>query len=206
MKRITQKLLYSMLVRHVKPLNPKHPALYAGIGKNVQLSRLAKIHNSFAITLGDRVQIEDHAVLQVNGGRLSIGDDTHILPYAMIMTYGGEVSIGSHCTINPFCVLYGHGGLTIGNEVRIATHTIIIPANHIYEDPDIPIRLQGVRAEGVVIKDDVWLGAGVCVLDGVTIGQGSIVAAGGVVTKDVPDYAIVAGVPARIIGWRKIRE
>jgi acetyltransferase-like isoleucine patch superfamily enzyme len=77
-----------------------------------------------------------------------------------------------------------------------------MPSNHVFEDPKTPIRLQGIRAEGIIIKDDVWLGTGVRVLDGITIGKGSIVGAGAVVTKDVPDYAIVTGVPARVTGWR----
>jgi acetyltransferase-like isoleucine patch superfamily enzyme len=136
------------------------------------------------------------------GGRISIGDNTHILPYAMLLGSGGRIDIGNHCTVHPYCVLYGAGGLKIGDSVRIAAHTVIIPSNHIFENPETLIRLQGIQAEGIIIRDDVWLGTGARVLDGVTIGKGSIVGAGAVVTKDVPDYAIVTGVPARVTGWR----
>ncbi|MGD8522335.1 MAG: acyltransferase [Desulfobacterales bacterium] len=136
------------------------------------------------------------------GGTISIGDSTHILSYAMLKGFGGNINIGDHCTVHPFCMLCGGGGLKIGNSVRIAAHTVIMPSNHVFEDPKTPIRLQGIRAEGIIIKDDVWLGTGVRVLDGITIGKGSIVGAGAVVTKDVPDYAIVTGVPARVTGWR----
>ena len=135
--------------------------------------------------------------------KISIGHNTHILPYAMLLGFGGDIDIGSHCTVHPFCILYGGGGLKIGDSVRIAAHAVITPSNHVFEDPETPIRLQGIRSEGIAIKNDVWIGAGVRILDGVTIGQGSIVGAGAVVTKDVPDYAVVTGVPACVTGWRK---
>jgi acetyltransferase-like isoleucine patch superfamily enzyme len=95
-------------------------------------------------------------------------------------------------------------GIEIGNAVRIATQTVMVAANHIFKDPSKQIRLQGIRAKGIKIKDDVWIGAGVRIMDGVVIGKGCVIGAGAVVTKSVPDFAIVAGVPAKIIKWRKI--
>src|SRR6185369_13351419 len=122
----------------------------------------------------------------------------HILPYAMIKTAGGDISFGEYRTVHPFCVIYGFaGGLQIGDAVRIATHSIIVPGNHNYEDAEKPIRLQGTTSKGIKIEDDVWLGAGVKVLDGVTISKGAVVAAGAVVTKDVPEFSVMAGIPAK---------
>jgi len=186
----------------IKLIHPRHPMFWKKIGEYISVSRLAKIYGTHAISLGDKVWIEDYAALSSSTGSISLGSHTHILSYAMLLTYGGNISIGENCTVHPYCILYGHGGLTIGNDVRIATHTIIAPANHIYENPYIPICHQGVRKKGIIIKDDVWIGAGTRILDGITIGRGSVVAAGAVVTKNVPDYAIVAGVPARVIKWR----
>jgi acetyltransferase-like isoleucine patch superfamily enzyme len=183
-------------------LNPKSSILWADIGKGVSVSRLTKIRDSRAITLGSHVWIEGHANLSPMGGMIRIGDESHILSYAMLLGFGGNIAIGQHCTVHPFCILYGGGGLQIGDSVRIAAHTVIMPSNHVFENPETPIRLQGIQAEGIIIKDDVWLGTGARILDGVTIGKGSIVGAGAVVTKDVPEYAIVTGVPARITGWR----
>jgi acetyltransferase-like isoleucine patch superfamily enzyme len=99
-------------------------------------------------------------------------------------------------------MLNGAGGLEVGNNVRIAAHTVIIAANHIYESRDTPIRNQGARKEGIKIHNDVWIGSNVTILDGVTIGEGSIIAAGAVVTESVPEYSIVGGVPAERIGSR----
>ena len=197
-KRMTLKVLFMVC--------PNLPVLWAQIGKGVTLSRLANIRDSRAIILGSNACIERHSELLPMGGTIRIGDNTHLLPYAMLMGLGGDIDIGRYCTVNPFCVLYGGGGLKIGDSVRIASHTVIIPSNHIFDDPNTPIRLQNVRQKGVVIKDDVWVGTGVRILDGVTLGKGSVVAAGAVVTKTVPDYAIVTGVPALVSSWRKKEE
>jgi acetyltransferase-like isoleucine patch superfamily enzyme len=123
--------------------------------------------------------------------------------YAMVLTYGGDIVIGDNCSINSFSIAYGHGGLTIGNGVRIAAQTVIIPCNHNYIDPDKFIYQQGVTKLGITIKDDVWIAAGAKILDGVTIGKGAVVASGAVVTENVPDYAVVAGIPAKLIKYRK---
>jgi acetyltransferase-like isoleucine patch superfamily enzyme len=120
----------------------------------------------------------------------------------MILPSRGSVHIGSQSTLNPYSILYGHGGLDIGDGVRIAAHTVVIPANHKFRSRQSPIWKQGLSKEGVQIKDDVWIGANCTILDGVTIGEGSIVAAGAVVTNSVPSYTVVAGVPAEQIASR----
>jgi acetyltransferase-like isoleucine patch superfamily enzyme len=182
----------------------KNPYLWKVIGENVIIGKKAEITNSHAIELEDGAWIEDHAILCAESGIIHLGKHTHILPYAFIKTMGGNITFGEYCTVNPFCVIYGFsGGLEIGDAVRIATHTVIVPGNHIYEDPEEPIRLQGTESKGIKIENDVWLGAGVRILDGVTIGTGAVVAAGSVVAKDVPEYAVVGGVPAKVIKWRK---
>jgi len=138
----------------------------------------------------------------VGGGSVSIGPGSQIHDYAMLMTYGGDIRLGGGCTVNPFCVLYGHGGLTIGDHVRIATHCVIIPANHNFNDLDKPIWQQAETRVGIVIEDDVWIGAGARVMDGVRIGRGSVIGAGAVVTKSIPPGSVAVGVPARVIGQR----
>lgn len=138
----------------------------------------------------------------VSAGSITIGANTEIFDYVMIMTYGGDVQIGSGCSINPFCVLYGHGNLKIGNNVLIAGGCMFIPANHIYSDRQVPINLQGITKKGIVIEDDVWIGHGCSILDGVTVKKGSIIGAGSVVTKDTEEYSISYGIPSRKIKTR----
>lgn len=138
----------------------------------------------------------------VAGGSISIGKFSVVHDYAMILSYGGKIQIGDFCTVNPFCILYGHGGLRIGNGVRIAASTIIIPANHGFDDIEKFIFQQDETRQGIVIEDDVWIGAGTKILDGVRIGQGSVIGAGSVVTKNIENFTIAAGNPARTIRKR----
>lgn len=152
-----------------------------------------------------KAKIRSRAILRVTGGGgIHIGRNTQIHDHAMLMTYGGEIRIGRDCSVNPFCVLYGHGGLTIGNGVRIAAHSVLIPANHTFADPAVPIWKQPETRLGIVIEDDVWIGSGARIMDGVRIGKGSVIGAGAVVTKAIPPGSIAVGVPARVIGQRGV--
>jgi len=178
---------------------------YKQIGDNCRISPKAMMLGKPNIALGSRVVIHPFASLdtiQFGTGSISIGSNSEIHPYAFLHTYGGWIDIGDDCSVNPFCVLYGHGGLQIGNMVRIAAQTIIVPADHVFADPRVPIMCQAESRQGIIIQDDVWIGAGVRILDGATIGHGSVIAAGAVVTHDVPANTVVAGVPARPIRYR----
>jgi acetyltransferase-like isoleucine patch superfamily enzyme len=136
------------------------------------------------------------------GGLISIGRNCEIHPYSMILTYGGEIHIGDNCSLNPFSIVYGYGGVRIGNGVRIAAHTVLVSSNHVVSADNTPIHESGNTGLGIHIGDNVWLGTGVSVLDGVNIGRNCVVGAGSVVTKSVPDNTTVAGVPARAISQR----
>jgi acetyltransferase-like isoleucine patch superfamily enzyme len=156
-----------------------------------------------SILLGQKVQIRRHATVDATSGSIEIADGTILFPYSMVMSYpNGRIRIGRDCTINPFTVLYGHGGLDIGNQVRIATHTVVISANHVFSDPDAPIASQGLTKKGVVIEDDVWIGANVTILDGVRLARRCVVAAGSVVNKSFEAGSVIAGVPARVVKHR----
>lgn len=120
----------------------------------------------------------------------------------MILTYGGDVSLGDDCSLNPFSIIYGHGGVRIGNGVRIASHVVIIPANHAMPADGSAVRRQAITAHGIQIDDNVWIGSGARILDGVHIGMNAVVGAGAVVTRTVPANVSVAGVPAQVISRR----
>ncbi len=155
------------------------------------------------IEIGNRCSIErGGAITTLYGGKIKIGDCCSISRGAQLLTHGGNISIGNNCTINPMTVIYGQGGVFIGDNVRIAAQCAIIPSNHIFTDATIPIYLQGLSKKGIVIKDDVWLGAGVKVLDGVTIGEGCVIGANSVVTKSLPPYGVYVGVPAKLLKIR----
>lgn len=154
------------------------------------------------IKIGDETIIAPDAWLDGENGSIEIGQRCIIHPGAMFLPYDGFIKLGDDCSVNPFTILYGHGGLTIGNGVRIATHTVMIPANHIYLDPETPIFKQDVTMKGIFIEDDVWVGCNVTILDGVRICKGAVIGAGSVVTKSVAPYTVVGGSPAKPIKTR----
>ncbi len=131
-----------------------------------------------------------------------LGEHTRI-GYGFRVTNPELVCIGAHCDFNEGVFLTGGGGITIGDYVGLGPGVKIWSVNHRYEDPDTPWLLQGHEKLPVIIEDDVWLGANCFIMPGLTIGKGSILSAGTILMKSIPAYAIVAGNPGRIVGWRK---
>lgn len=156
------------------------------------------------VTTGPGAIVMPGAVVsREHGGTIDIGARSTIHAGAMLLSYGGFIRLGERCSVNPYSVLYGHGGLVVGNDVRIAAHCVVIPANHGFALDAGPIARQPLTRRGIHIGNDVWLGAGVRVLDGSVIGDGCVVAAGAVVRGELEPYGIYGGVPARRLGWRK---
>jgi acetyltransferase-like isoleucine patch superfamily enzyme len=137
------------------------------------------------------------------GGRIVVGEGVTISDGAIIATYGGSVVVEANVYLGPYCVLYGHGGLTIGRNTMIGAHTVIVPANHGFARIDVPMREQPLTRWGIAIGEDVWIGAGCAVLDGVRIGRGAVIGAGSVVTRDIDAFGIAVGVPAAVVRSRK---
>ncbi|GCF15210.1 hypothetical protein Harman_31450 [Haloarcula mannanilytica] len=135
-------------------------------------------------------------------GNITIRENCRIRKYTVISPSGGEIEIGANSLVNAFGSLLGHGSIHIGQDVLIGPHTTIVAANHTFSDQTVPIVQQEVTKEGITIHDDVWIGANCTVLDGVTIGEGAVVAAGSVVTESVPESTVVAGTPAEQIDTR----
>lgn len=116
-------------------------------------------------------------------------------------TFGSELSIGDNSGVGINCEVLGP--CHISNDVMMGPEVVIYTRNHSHSDPSKPMRLQGYEeAFPVTICDDVWLGRRVMIMPGVTIGKGTVVAAGAIVTKDLPEYAICAGIPAKVVGNR----
>ncbi len=186
--------------------------------KETILAALAAILNRWARHV-DREMGEFHtpwwAELRRHGHRLRyaywksllghLGEE--VLFYERVKVLGpAQVCISDHARITSHVILDGRGGLAIGRYTQIGFQSVILTYTHRYENPDKPIIQQGMLGQSVTIGEDVWLGARALVLPGVTIGDGAIIGAGSVVTKDVPVRAIVAGNPARLIRYRDSGE
>ncbi len=160
-----------------------------------ELSRLERVH------FGDDVFVAPEARLFAEPKReIHIGDGCRIAAEVFLH---GPIVLGRHVSLNPRVVMEGgRKGIRVGDHTRVATGVRIFAFDHGIA-PEAPVWTQPVRSLGVEIGEDCWLGAGVGVTDGVRIGDHAVVGMGAVVTRDVPDWAVVAGVPARVIGDRR---
>jgi virginiamycin A acetyltransferase len=143
----------------------------------------------------------------VRGSRIVVGEGAVIDAFVKIKPAGGDgdVVIGPGAVINAGCVLYSGHGIHIGANVLIAANCTLAATDHAFADPDRPIREQGFRASrgGIVIGDDVWIGANVVLLDGAHVGRGSVIGAASLVRGELPPFCIAHGAPARVRGWRR---
>lgn len=178
-----------------------HPGAHIFSVKKIRIGKNSFVYKD-AIVAATSLDHDDK-FLGRSDGRIEIGKNCTIMPGAIIAAYQGFVQIGDYVSINPYSVVCGHGGVSIGEGTRIVSHCVIIPANHIFNDPNKFIKDQGLSRKGINIGRDVWLETGVRILDGVTIGDGgAVIGAGGVITKSVDSGSIAVGVPAKVIGRR----
>jgi virginiamycin A acetyltransferase len=142
----------------------------------------------------------------VRGSRIEIGDDVVIDAFVKVKPTGGtgDVRIGARSVINSGVVIYSGNGVVIGEDVLIAANVTLAPVNHEYGSRDLPIRRQGFQPSrgGIVIEDDVWIGAGSVLLDGAVVRRGAVVGANSVVLGQVEPYSVNVGIPTRVIGRR----
>lgn len=175
------------------------PAIEAGV-------RLAYANH---IRLGSGVYLDQGVYLHALPGGITIGEGTFVMHHSMLHVFNfrklpqAGITIGQNCFIGEFNVIRGQGGVHIGNDVYTGPMVQIVAVNHVFSDPNRTIREQGITAQGIIIEDDVWIGANVTVVDGVTIGRGSIIGAGAVVTSDIPAYSIAIGTPAKPVKDRR---
>ncbi|WP_154795987.1 acyltransferase [Occultella kanbiaonis] len=163
----------------------------------------ARRHRRFSAP--DDVRIHPESRINPRGGELTLGHRCSVAPGAVLQ---GNIRLGDDCSVQAYSVLVGYGSaaegtglIHIGDRVRIAPHVMIIAANHRFA-PGRPIHGQGLESAPVVIEDDVWLAGRVSVMAGVTIGRGSVIGAGSVVTHDIPADSVAVGVPARVMRSR----
>lgn len=158
-------------------IGPRFRAMRLRICRNVQLERERRIQ------LGDRVTLHANCQLLAGRGSIKIGADSHLA--------GG-------------CVLAGLGGIEIGEGCAISSGVAIYSVTNQFNlKPDAPILSNPVRYERVLIGDDVWIGAGAVILPGVRVGHHAVIGAGSVVTRDIPDWQVVAGTPAKPLRDRR---
>lgn len=183
-----------------------YPFILGSTGKGVAFGANIAIRHPSKIHIGNNVVIDDNCVLdakgQTNQGIL-IGNGVFIGRGTILTCHNGDIVLEDNVNIGFNCVISSLSRIVIGENNLMAAFCYLAGGDHDSDRTDIPVLFQGRSSKGIVIDKNVWLGAGVAVLDGVKIGRDSIIAAGAVVNKNVPEFAIAAGLPAKFMWDRR---
>jgi acetyltransferase-like isoleucine patch superfamily enzyme len=185
-------------------------ALYAHLFRpklrNVVFGKNVDIFNPDRISIGRNCLVGDNCLLEAKpGGEIRIGDNVGVGRGTLIRSRLGSIEIGNDTRISAYSHIAAlHTKVQLGQNVMVAAYSYIIgdPNPDISSNDGPMVSQAAVYGKGITIEDDVWLGGGVCVLDGVRIGTGCVVGAGSVVAKDIPEQSVAVGVPARVIKKR----
>ncbi len=183
----------------------------------VAIERGVRIRFADQVRLARGVYLDEGVYLHACPGGIQIGAETMVMHHAELHVYNfrdlphAGIRIGQNSLIGEFDVLRGQGGIVIGDRVYFSPLVQVLAVNHVYDDPARPFTEQGITAQGIVVEDDVWVGAGAILLDGIRVGRGAVIAAGAVVAEDVPPHTVVGGVPARVLRvidgvWKGTKE
>ncbi|BAZ14737.1 hexapeptide repeat-containing transferase [Calothrix sp. NIES-4071] len=194
----------------VKLRNILYRAIFARIGRSVFIQDNVEFSGASSIEIGSGVYIFKGVYIDGRGysnNKICLENGVVIERNVDIGALDGTfIHIGQNTFIGPGSSIAGPGNIKIGQNCLIAAQSGIFANNHNFTDLELPIREQGVTRQGIVIEDDCWLGSGVKVLDGVTIGKGCVIGANSVVTKDIPPFSVAVGIPARVIKKRGSKE
>ncbi|MFW6032971.1 MAG: acyltransferase, partial [Phycisphaeraceae bacterium] len=185
-----------------------YPRLLGACGRGVVIGRNVTLRHPQRIALGDGVIIDDGCVLDAKGEddrTIELGPGSILGRNTILSCKGGRIVLDRDVNISVNCTLISETSLHIGEKTLLAGHCYLIAGgNHGLERTDVaPVDQPYYEKGGIDIARHGWLGAGVRVLDGVRMGQGAVAAAGAVVHQSVPEFAIVGGVPAKVIRNRK---
>lgn len=207
--RLLLELSWSKLIQK---LRSGKLLLHFRIPRQMYLGRGVHFFNLNNIQFGKWVQLEDHVSVSglskspvTFGNNVRIGAFSKVIASTSFNNLGEFIRIGNNVGIGEFAYLGGGGGLTIGEDCIIGQYFSCHPENHCYENFDELIRLQGVTRKGIVIGNNCWIGSKVTILDGVTVGDNCVIAAGAVVNKSMPANCVIGGVPAKILK-RNVKE
>lgn len=184
------------------------PRLLGTCGRGVLFGKGVSLRSPGRICIGSSAMIDDNAVLDAKGESkigIILSEGVVLGRNTILSCKGGSIDIGENSNISANCMLTSETKLSIGKNVLIAGMSYIVAGgNHGTDRTDIPIISQPVFSRGgVSIEDNVWIGANVTILDGVTIGHDSIIGAGAVVTESISEFSIAVGIPAKVVKSRR---
>ncbi|MBN1423003.1 hypothetical protein JXA88_00465 [Candidatus Fermentibacteria bacterium] len=181
--------------------------LLGSLGRGSTIGQGVIIRHPHKIHIGSSVVIDDGVVLDAKGGPetgITIGDGVVLSRGTILSCKGSTITLGEKVNMSIGCLVHAAGPVRLGRYCMLAARCYLVGVgNHGMDRTDIPMMAQHVASQGITLDDDVWLGAHVVILDGVTIGQGSVVGACSMLAKDLPPCSVAVGAPARIVRTRK---
>jgi acetyltransferase-like isoleucine patch superfamily enzyme len=183
-----------------------YPMILGRVGRNVAFGANVVLRHPHKIEIGDDVVIDDNCCLDAKGTTnrgITIGQGVFLGRGTILSCKNGDIVLEDGANVGFNVEVFSAANVRIGRKVLIAAYTYLVGGDHLYDRVDIPVLEQGRTARGIDVDDNVWLGAHVVVADGVRIGRDAVVGAGAVVTADIPEFHVAAGVPARIIRDRR---
>ncbi|MBW6410289.1 acyltransferase [Clostridium weizhouense] len=200
-------MIINLIRGNIKSLFVKKKSNIIFIGSKSKLKMKRKMKFGIGINIGKYVIIDALSKNGVTlGDNISIGDFSRILCTGTIRNLGKGIKIGNNFGCGENCFFGAAGGIEIGNDVIMGQNVRFHSENHIFNDINALIRLQGVTNKGIKIGNNCWIGSGVVFLDGVTVGNGCVIGANTLVNKDIPDNAIAVGSSVKIIKYRDETE
>ena len=188
---LLRKLLYRLLL--------------GGVGRGVVFGQGVVLRHPHKVRLGDGVTVDDLVVLDAKGTTnrgIDIGHGAFLGRGTILSCKDGDIVLGDHANLGFHCEIFSGSSVTVGAHALFAAQVYLVGGGHEFESHDAAVVDQPRTSRGILLGDNVWLGAGAKVLDGVRIGSHAVVGANAVVTADLPEGAIAAGVPARVLRVR----
>ena len=182
-----------------------YPLLLGSVGKGVVFGQGVVLRHPHKVRLGDGVTVDDLVVLDAKGTAnrgIDVGRGVFLGRGTILSCKDGDISIGDHGNFGFHCEVFSGSSVTVGRHALFAAQAYLVGGGHEFERPELAVIDQPRTSRGIVLGDNVWLGTGAKVLDGVRVGSDVVVGANAVVNSDLPDGAIAAGVPARVLRSR----
>ena len=183
-----------------------YPCLLGASGRNVTFGHGVVLRHPAKIRIGDDVVVDDLVVLDAKGTSnrgITVGNGVFLGRGTILSCKDGDIVLGDQTNLGFHCEVFSASTVTVGRHGLFAAYTYLVGGGHEFDRADVPVIDQARSSRGIALGDNVWLGTGTKVLDGVRIGRDVVVGAGAVVTEDLPDGAVAVGIPARVVRRRE---
>ena len=183
-----------------------YPMLIGKTGRNVTFGRNVVLRHPHKINIGDNVVIDDNVVLDAKGQDnqgIILGDGVFLGRGTIFNCKNGDIVLADNVNMGFNCHVFSASKVTLGENALIAANCYFMGGTHKYDKLDVPPLFQERESRGITVGSNIWLGANVQVMDGVTIGHDVIVGTSAVINGEIPDYAIAVGIPARVVRDRR---